>query len=63
MTGSLDRSPADDKRFNEWDKRKKEAHYANILPIYNEREIWWLMIGEIVRGIPTHMQLPSTTSL
>ena len=34
------------KRFDEWNEKKKEAHYTNKLPIYHEREIWWLMIGE-----------------
>ena len=34
------------KQFDEWNEKKKEIHYARNLPLYHEREIWWLAIGE-----------------
>lgn len=40
----------DNKHFDEWNEKKKEAHYINKPPIYHEREIWWLMIGENIRA-------------
>lgn len=35
-----------EKHFDEWNKAKKAIHYASISPLYHEREIWWLAIGE-----------------
>ncbi len=34
------------KHFDEWSKKKKEIHYSHSPPLYHEREIWWLAIGE-----------------
>ena len=48
MANNTDKYPIDNKRFDEWNEKKKEAHYLNKPPIYHEREIWWVMIGENV---------------
>ena len=36
----------EEKRFDEWNKMKKKLHFSNTIPLYHEREIWWLAIGE-----------------
>ena len=48
MVNDIDKYPIDDKCFDEWNEKKKKAHYVNKPPIYHECEIWWVMIGENV---------------
>ena len=36
----------EEKRFDEWNEKKKKIHYSKNLPLYHEREIWWITIGE-----------------
>ena len=35
-----------DKHFDEWNEVKKSLDSTKKVPIYHEREIWWVVIGE-----------------
>ena len=35
-----------EKHFDKWNELKKKIHAKEVLPIYHEREIWWISIGE-----------------
>lgn len=36
------------KKFDEWNLKKKEIHKDGKAPFYNEREIWWCALGSNV---------------
>lgn len=34
-----------EKDFDNWNKRKKETHAKQSLPLFTEREVWWCQLG------------------